>query len=90
MLLTINKMIATLRKYKIFGLAIFDIVSSIIGLVLIFLVAKRIHFRELPATPFVIAGVLLAIPVGIVFHILFGTNTQLNYHLGLSNDPKTS
>lgn len=75
------------RKYKLFGLAIFDIVMSMIGLVLIFLIAKYKHFPNLKTRPFVIAGIMLAIPVGIVFHILFGTNTRLNYVLGLSNPP---
>jgi hypothetical protein len=59
-----------------------------IGMVLIFLIAKYKHFPKLNQYPFVIAGIMLAIPVGILFHVLFGTNTRLNYILGLSNPPK--
>jgi hypothetical protein len=77
----------SIRKYKFFGLAIFDIVSSIIGLVLVFVLVKYKHFPKLSTGPFIIAGILLAVPVGIVSHIIFNVNTQLNYTLGLSNKP---
>ena len=80
-------LISQLRKPKIFGLAIFDIVSSIIGLVLIFQVARRHYFPDLRPRYFCIAGTLLAIPLGIVVHILFGINTALNYKLNLSHKP---
>lgn len=77
-----------LRKYRIFGIAIFDLATSMIGLVIIFLIFKQIHYPSLNAIPFIIAGILLAIPLGIIFHILFGINSTLNYMLGLSNNPK--
>lgn len=77
-----------IRKYRIFGLAIFDLVTAMIGLTLLFLLARWKHFPKLSVWPFVAAGVLLAIPLGMVFHILFGVNTKLNYDLGLSNAPK--
>lgn len=80
-----------LRSHRIFGLAIFDIVSSIIGLVAIFLLSRYFYWTrkgvQLDWKPFVIAGILLAIPIGIFFHVIFGTNTSLNYKLGLSTSP---
>lgn len=79
--------LAQLRGPRIFGLAIFDLVSALIGMVIIFLVAKAYHFPHLDAGPFVWAAVLLTLPTGILFHVLFGVNTQLNYDLGLSKKP---
>lgn len=80
--------INSLRSHRIFGIAIFDLVSSMLGLIIIFLIAKHYHFQTLDSWRFIIAGILLAIPLGIIFHIIFGTNTQLNYILGLSGPPK--
>ena len=80
-------MIRELRSYKIFGLALFDLVLSMVGLVLIFLLARHIHGIDLSPTPFIVGGIVLAIPIGIVFHVIFGTNTTLNYRLGLSHKP---
>ena len=77
------------RNYRIFGMAIFDLVLAMVGLVLVFLLARWKHFPNLKVWPFVLAGILLTIPVGIVFHIIFGTNTHLNYQLGLSNKRQT-
>lgn len=77
-----------IRRHKIFGLAIFDLVLGIIGMVILFLILWRWHFPKLNPINFIIAAILLTIPVGILFHILFGTNTALNYDLGLSNKPK--
>lgn len=77
-----------LRKHRIFGIAIFDLLMSMIGLTIILLLAKWKHFPNLPNTPFILAGILLAIPIGIVFHIIFGTNTTLNYRLKLSDKPQ--
>jgi hypothetical protein len=76
----------TIRSYRICGkFAIFDIVTAIFGLCIIFIMARNYYFPELNCINFIIAGILLAIPLGIVFHIVFGINTSLNYILGLSN-----
>lgn len=79
--------IQDLRSNKIFGLAIFDLSMSFIGVIAIFMIAWRIHFRNLDWWKFLIAALVLTIPIGITFHVLFGTNTKLNYELGLSNKP---
>lgn len=76
-----------IRKYKIFGLSIFDIVLGIIGMIIIFLIMWKWHFSQLNHWNFVFAAILLTIPVGIVFHIIFGVNTTLNAYLGLSGKP---
>jgi hypothetical protein len=80
--------ITQLRSYKIFGLAAFDLILSMIGTILLCLLFRHIHFKELPVQNFILAGILLAIPLGIFFHIIGGVNTKLNYTLGLSNSPK--
>lgn len=80
-------MISKLRQYRIFGLSIFDIITSIIGMILLFLILWKCHFKNLNPFTFIIAGIILVIPFGIIIHIIFGVNTQLNYKLGLSNKP---
>ena len=76
-----------LRSHKFLGMAIFDLVTTIIGTVIIFLICWKVHFSNLEWWKFAIAGAFLAIPIGIVFHVIFGTNTHLNYTLGLSYKP---
>tara|TARA_Y100000590_G_C15587954_1_gene964900 strand:- start:772 stop:1011 length:240 start_codon:yes stop_codon:yes gene_type:complete len=77
----------SIRQYRIFGIAIFDLVLGIIGMVTVFLIAKHYHFPNMKVAPFIIAAVILTIPVGMTFHIIFGVNSTLNYRLGLSNKP---
>ena len=81
-------MTLVIRKYKLFSLSIFDIVSAVIGMILLFLVIWKLYFNQLNIWNFIIAAIILTIPVGIVFHIIFGINSTLNYKLGLSNKPK--
>lgn len=77
-----------LRQYRIFGIALFDLVLGVVGMIIIFLLARWKFFPNLSVWPFIIAAVLLTVPIGIAFHIIFGVNTQLNYYLDLSNKPK--
>jgi hypothetical protein len=73
------------KKYRIFNIAIFDLVLAFIGVIFIFMIFWRIFFKSLPWWHFVLAAIILTIPIGIVFHIIFGVKTQLNYYLGLSD-----
>ena len=77
-----------IRSHRIFGLSIFDLVTAVIGTIIIVLICWKVHFPKLDWWKFVIAAILLTIPIGIFVHILFGSNTKLNYKLGLSNKPK--
>lgn len=79
--------IQTIRKPRILGMSIFDIVTGFLGMVIVFLLAWKWHFPKLSPWRFVGAAVLLMFPVGIAFHIVFGVNTSLNYRLGLSYKP---
>ena len=77
----------TLRSYRIAGMALFDLVFAALGTVFLFLYFRGRFFPKLSKTKFIVAAVLLTVPIGIVFHVLFGVDTSLNYRLGLSNKP---
>lgn len=70
--------IDSLRSYRIFKIAIFDVVVSL----LVFFILL-VHYNS--KHPYLYS--LFAIPLGIIVHLLFGVNTQLNYYLGLSEEP---
>ena len=72
--------IQSIRKHKIFGLSIFDIVTSFAIMIIVFTMAWKTHFQKLKLRNFIIAALILAITI----HIIFGINTKLNYKLGLS------
>lgn len=82
--------IAELRSHKIFGLAIFDLTMSFIGIIALFMIARQYHFKKLNWWKFLVAAIIVTIPLSITFHVLFGVNTQLNFLLGLSNKPLAS
>ena len=79
--------IQTLRSWRLWNIALFDLIVGLVGTVILMLILWKVHFSKLHWLNFVIAGILLTIPLGIFFHILFGVNTQLNYRLGLSDKP---
>ena len=76
-----------LRSHRIFGIALFDLSLAVLGMIIGMIVLHNIHFKNLKISNFIIAAILLTIPVGIFTHIIFGVNTTLNYRLGLSNKP---
>ena len=80
--------IEDLRSNKIFGLSIFDLSISFIAIIILFMLSWRVHFKKLDWWKFLIAAIIVTIPISITFHVLFGVNTKLNYKLGLSNNPK--
>lgn len=77
-------MISELRKYRINDLAIFDLVFGLLGVTVLMLVLWKIHYPKLNPVNFIIASVLLLLPLSIFTHVLFGINTTLNNKLGLS------
>ena len=79
--------ITELRSYRIMNIAVIDVVLSIIGLIVVFLLARKKWYPELDIKSFIIAPIFLAIPIGIFVHLIFGINTQLNYYIGLSEKP---
>lgn len=77
----------SIRSQRIFGLSLFDLILSVICMIILFLLIRRIFFETFSVAPFIISAILLTIPVGIFFHLIFGVNTELNYKLGLSDPP---
>jgi hypothetical protein len=77
-----------MKRVRLFGISITDLILAVIGMVIVFLLAHHYHFKKMNALPFVIAAILLTIPLGIIFHVIFGVNTKLNSLLGLSHAPK--
>ena len=69
--------IQTLRQPRIFKLAIFDLLLAVVAMAFI--------FHRLGYSPY--TGIALTIPVGIIVHYILGINTQLNYQLGISEQP---
>lgn len=74
-----------LRSFRIFGIALFDLVLSMLIMILIFIYKAPSPLNQIN---FIVAAIILTIPLGIVVHVLFGINTTLNYYLGLSDKPK--
>jgi len=70
-------LINDLRKPRIAGIALFDLILAIVGTALIF------EYFGYTKTQ----GALFAIPIGIVTHYILGIDTTLNYYLGISDKP---
>lgn len=75
------------QKYRVFDIALFDLVSSMIAVGLIMMLAVWIRNPEFNLFPAFLIGCVIAIPIGIFVHVIFGVNTQLNYVLGLCEKP---
>jgi hypothetical protein len=75
--------IASLRRYKILGLAAFDLISGIIGMVALFLLSKWYYGNKAPWWNYAISALIVTIPIGIAIHVLFGVSTALNRYIGL-------
>lgn len=83
-----SSVITSLRGPRVFGLAIFDITMASLGMVIIFLIARSYWYPRHSLWPFIIIALLVMFPIAIFTHVLFGINTELNYKLGLSDNPK--
>ena len=79
--------ISNLRSYRVYNIAMFDIVMSIIGVILIIAFSQKYYRGNYNWRSSMYAGAICAIPLGILFHTLTGTKTTLNYYLGLSQPP---
>ena len=78
-------LITNLRKPRIAKIALFDVITAILG-VFIFL---KLFFRNQNNLKLFFVSVLLAFLFGIVVHYVLGIPTMLNYYLGLSKKPIT-
>ncbi len=71
--------IKELRSHRVFNISIFDVVMAWIGLYLIAL-------YTLVQNPG-ITSTLCVFPLSIVAHAIFNIPTELNYKLGISEEP---
>lgn len=69
--------IELLRKPRILGITLFDLILTI--------VITEYIFRYMGYKKYI--GVLFSIPIGIVTHWTLGINTTLNYYIGISQKP---
>jgi hypothetical protein len=69
--------LSDLRRPRIFGIALFDLILSLIVVELLFRIIFKMKW----------IGLLLTIPIAILVHYLFNIPTTLNYYLGLSDKP---
>jgi hypothetical protein len=71
-------LIQTLRTPRIFDIALFDLILSIVAIEILFRYMWKVEYL----------GAALAVPIGILIHALLGINTTLNYKLGISCPPE--
>jgi len=79
--------IQSLRSHRVFNIALFDVIGSIIGIMIIITLAQYHYRGSYHIKESLIASLICSLPLGIFFHVLSGTNTELNYKLGLSEMP---
>ena len=78
------------RSFRVWGVALFDVVLSILVMALVLLFFRWVHrekHRDSNPWCFVLAAFYTAVPVGIVAHVVFGVRTTLNSKLGPSEKP---
>lgn len=79
--------IQQIRQYKIFGMAIFDWISTFLaGLLLTYLLDKYVFIKNNFWELYVWTMIFLII-LAIFVHKIMGVDTMLNYYLGLNPKP---
>jgi hypothetical protein len=84
-----SRSIQQLRKYRIYGITLFDFILAFIVLSVLFLIAWRYHFPKLHWWVFVLAAAYAVFPVTMIAYIFFGINTESNYMIGLCHKPSS-
>jgi len=72
-----------LRSFRIFKIALFDIIMSLLGLYLL----GTVLFSGKPRHVYMLWSAIFVLPISIIVHYLIGTPTMLNYYLGISPLP---
>lgn len=86
--MTLSDRVKYLRSFRLFNIAMFDVIASIVFMILIISFAYKKMSGDPHIYRSVILGTLSAIPIGIAAHYAFGIPTELNYKLGISGKPK--
>jgi len=79
--------ITELRSHRICNIALFDVIGSVLGIMIIIAIAQKHYRGTYHWKDSFLAGLICALPLGIFFHAITGTNTMLNYKLNLSELP---
>lgn len=75
--------IQSLRSVRIFNIALFDLIASLIGMYLLLR-----WFKPNRSKSFYISWVVVTVlPLAVVSHYIFNIPTMLNYYMGLSVYP---
>ena len=80
--------ISDLRSHRVFDVALFDVIGSILGIMIIIAIAQNHYRGTYHWKDSLLASLICALPLGIFFHVITGTNTMLNYKLNLSEMPQ--
>lgn len=78
--------ITYLRSFRIFQIAIFDLITAFFGL-LFFL---KLILKNKPQSFYISWTIVLFFPISVLSHILVNQPTMLNFYLGLSKRPKNN
>lgn len=73
-----------LRSFRLFGIALFDLISAFLGMIIISLILRKFMFNSVSVEKTVLIAILLTLPIGIVTHYVIGTKTTLNGYLNLN------
>lgn len=68
-----------LRSFRLGGIALFDLITAFAGMVLLAYILHKVWFPKSNLKMFIFVAILLTIPVGMVFHWLFGVKTKLRF-----------
>ena len=72
-----------LRSYRIYGIALFDLFTAVIGIFMFtYIVSSTLTYSQR-----LLWSVVFVIPVGVATHFILGIPTTLNYYLGISRLP---
>lgn len=78
-----------LRSARVWDMAVFDLVVSFFGIVLIAEMIRRKWFPNEDRTRVAYMAAAATLPLAIATHWFLEIDTALNYKLGISNNPKT-
>ena len=75
--------ITYLRSFRIFGIALFDLIGTILGI----LIGLKVLFPNREVSFYISWTILLMMPLSVISHLIFRVPTQFNYYLELSRKP---
>jgi hypothetical protein len=69
-----------LRSFRLGGIALFDLITAFAGMIFLAYIIHKVWFPKSDLKMFIFVAVLLTIPVGMVFHWLFGVKTKISFN----------